>query len=303
MENKFNIEVSKIKIDKLSTFIDVVEEYKDLYPNEIFINNPTDRRFIYRGCSKASYELLPSIFRKQQDGNVVNSKYLSLTSEKGLLEEFIGYASSILDIPPTKYVRWAEYAQHFGVPTRFLDWTNNPLVALYFACSNESNNDCDGCVWLFHIVNYRRSLVNYEEKINKKESIEESINNLINDVKDDVYKMPIVYQPYYVDNRMKAQDSVFMAWGSNDNSLENMLMNCKHLKKVYTTDHSCTVSEIVGNGILFKIEIPKENKLKLLRELDTVAINEMSLFPGLDGIGKYIEKKHALNLDETLKIF
>lgn len=301
MENMFKTEVSKVNINKLSTFIDVLEEYKDLYPNDIFIDNPTDRRFIYRGCSKSSYELLPSLFRKKQDGNIINSKYLSLASEKKLLEEFIGYASSIIDIPPTKYVRWAEYAQHFGVPTRFLDWTNNPLVALYFACRNDMDIDYNGCVWLFHVGNYRRSLVKVEEKINKKESIEESINNLINDVKDDVYKMPIVYQPYYVDNRMKAQDSVFMAWGANNNQLENMLINYKHLKKVYTSNNAYTVSEITGNGILFKIEIPKENKVKLLRELDTVGINEMTLFPGLDGIGKYIEKKYALNLDETLK--
>lgn len=91
MSNNFKIEVSKTKVDKLSTFIDLIEDYKDLYPNEIFINNPTDKRFIYRGCSVSSYELLPSVFRKQQDGNIVNRKYLSLTSEKNLLEEFISW--------------------------------------------------------------------------------------------------------------------------------------------------------------------------------------------------------------------
>ena len=70
-----------------------------------------------------------------------------------ILENFIQDASAyILQYDTNNYIRWLELAQHYGVPTRLLDWTENALIALYFAC--ESNKNCDAVVWMLHKNNY-----------------------------------------------------------------------------------------------------------------------------------------------------
>jgi len=126
----------------------------------MFLNNPIDSSFLYRGVCDSQYELLPGVFRKQTDRagshHIVNGKYLAWVKEKDLLLSFIHEASGILSLAPVDLGRWAEYAQHYGVPTRFLDWSSNPLVALYFACRD--NASCNGTVWLLHKTNYKKFL-------------------------------------------------------------------------------------------------------------------------------------------------
>jgi hypothetical protein len=51
----------------------------------------------------------------------------------------------------TKVNDWerATIAQHYGVPTRLLDWSENPLVGLYFALDDENHDNEDGVIWVF----------------------------------------------------------------------------------------------------------------------------------------------------------
>jgi hypothetical protein len=95
----------------------------------------------FRGQSSSEYKLIPSIarlFKEVQEG--VLKQY-----EKEIFEDFKRKYSLFTDARPKNDKEFLFLAQHYGLPTRLLDWTYNPLIALFFACC--SNMDKDGVVY------------------------------------------------------------------------------------------------------------------------------------------------------------
>lgn len=97
----------------------------------------------YRGLPDADYELLPSVGRQRRKDVC---EYLN--SEKRILDEFKRRALPYLPTVPQSDFEWLFIAQHHGLPTRLLDWTTNPLVALYFAVA--SCQAKHGCIYRVH---------------------------------------------------------------------------------------------------------------------------------------------------------
>ena len=95
----------------------------------------------FRGQSSSEYKLIPSIGRRFKEGQEdVLKQY-----EKEVFEDFKRKYSMFTDARPKNDKEFLFLAQHYGLPTRLLDWTYNPLIALYFACC--SNFDKDGIVY------------------------------------------------------------------------------------------------------------------------------------------------------------
>ena len=153
------------KISTLSEYLNAIEVLKKHYPCGVW-GNPISNHFLYRGLPNSTFKLLPSLFRKQEDEvdgkKIVNDKYRAWADEISILRAFILEASGILSVPTNQLCQWAVYAQHYGVPTRFLDWTYNPLVALYFCCHDQID-EMGGTVWLFHGINYKKFLGAHEK--------------------------------------------------------------------------------------------------------------------------------------------
>ena len=100
----------------------------------------------WRGHSDAvSWVLRPSVFRKRRNGQPYN--------EVALINNFQMRAFGRLGHRPRPCsdLEWLFLAQHYELPTRLLDWTESPLVALYFALSEENRPselaDCSACLW------------------------------------------------------------------------------------------------------------------------------------------------------------
>ena len=96
---------------------------------------PIEGALTFRGVKDARYELVPSIGR--WDGPPESR----LQFEQHLLDEFRRRAVGYLDRVPTNDWDWLFLAQHHGLPTRLLDWSTSPLIALFFALGHSDDGD------------------------------------------------------------------------------------------------------------------------------------------------------------------
>lgn len=94
---------------------------------------------VYRGVKSIKYELIPRIGRLQDFNSQNNNK--DEPDERKMLDLFKKQALPYLNRVPISDWEWLAIAQHYGMPTRLLDWTRNPLTACFFAVENEFNND------------------------------------------------------------------------------------------------------------------------------------------------------------------
>ena len=130
---KKNTDNEDNKIENIESFISKIKEVKAI--DNIF----------YRGHSNKIYGLEPSIYRKDKETN----ELLYIENEDKIYRETI--AKVPYDFNGKNTIESLVLMQHYGVPTRILDLTTNPLVALYFACDDDKNKDADGEVIVFDI--------------------------------------------------------------------------------------------------------------------------------------------------------
>lgn len=294
-----------IKITRVADYIKYIEE--------ISANYQTPLKLLFRGESSMEYDLLPSVYRKRKTDElsnhetgqvepIMNYVYLTQGSEADLIQDFmIEAAGQLSRVSLEDRFTWIEYAQHYGVPTRLLDWTGNPLVALYFACS--SLDDDDGKVYMLRRAHYHQITQTSNFPVLKQKTIKEVVANTIWK-KTDCFPYPVVFRPYAIDQRMRAQSSWFMVWGRDGRPLTQIIDELEKKeqgKALYNEPLVKGVTALVEKHetALLYICIPAENKLQILRDLDTMNINQGTLFPGLDGIGRTVEWRKRLQLRDV----
>ena len=272
------------------TYVVPSQGNKDLYRDQMI---PPD--FIFRGHSNhEKFKLIPAVFRwiQKEEGLAVGE---FSDWEHMILFDFISEACGVIkDIPVQEIVPWLETAPHFGVPTRLLDFTSNPLVALYFACTGAP--DVNASVWVVNKAAYNRVFYGelcpptpvVSDGIITKICADEIVNQNYQPHTDMFYyhQYPWIYKPFYRNERMKAQSSIFMLWAAHRGSLEDLMQ-----PNYYMTNDAEANNQ--KDGILCSVVIPADKKQLLLKELDMCGINEKFIYPGIDGIGRYIRKKYS----------
>ena len=257
--------------------IDTIEKVKDLvfdtpYNPEI---DRTRSSYFYRGLPNSSYKLLTSLSR--------NCKDKSKDLEQPLLDNFIKYMK--IEDPTIDDSIWKAMVigQHYGLPTRLLDWTHSVLIALHFATTEDNldnMNDHDCVIWRIDMRDLNNNLPeNYQQYLRDKRTFVFSLDGLAsiaNDIKtydDDMGENSIVcFEPPSIDQRIANQYSFFSVIPKDISDLEKFLDQ-------KTTN---TVKYIIDKNLRWKIR----------DILDQFNINERMVYPGKAGISKWLARHY-----------
>lgn len=253
-------------------------------------------RVYYRGETSKNWRTLPSVFRE----NSYNSR-----------ESF--YFHEIQARAPKEFENQSHLdklvtMQHYGTPTRLLDLTLNPLNALYFACEQQKDVSDDGKVMLFPVMPGSTSYGDSDKALilsslpplssYEKFSIWEEINKSSRDTYNGDYESmclnklfleicseksafqrrikfgdlltPLFVQPNMINSRITNQQGAFLLSGLtlNDDETEDKIKD--------RMSQTCFV-------------IPADRKASILRELDSIGINQATIYPNLDKIAGYLK--------------
>lgn len=223
----------------------------------------------FRGEPKLSETLQPSIGRR----HYYAGKSITFTAqqERLMLHRFRRHAYSHFQRVPTEW-ETLFLARHHGLPTRLLDWTSNPLVALYFAAFHENDEvtyqderaksatmklNLDGTVWAIR----RRAAGEHDLDV-----FDERVSPL------SVRGIKLVH-PFYPTQRMTAQSGMFTLHGDPwrdvircaGRSFRNDELDLAKLKR-WTVSSRC--------------------KGEVILDLERMAVNSRTLFPDLEGLAK-----------------
>ena len=116
--------MKEIRINSFTEFHELIDKYDA-------------RTVIYRGMKSVDYPLIPKVGRVVPPDSVGSRE----KNEHEILRLFKERAFQYLNFFPANDWDWLAIGQQYGLPTRLLDWTDNPLVACYFAVDGETDND------------------------------------------------------------------------------------------------------------------------------------------------------------------
>jgi len=178
-----------------------------------------------------------------------------LTVEQERLREFKRRAGWLIDKAPRNDWDWLGLAQHHGLETRLLDWTENPLVALYFAFENCRGVDYnDSVVWMFRVP--KTEIVLPTARVSPFSMARTK-----------------VFRPTVVSHRMTAQACWFTLHKFLNQKEKFVALEKNRLLK----------------ASLARLEL-RLSPFDVVRYLDRVGINPASLFPELDGLCSYLNR-------------
>jgi len=209
--------------------------------------------WLFRGHAQASWDLLPKAGRAEF--------YLPDNDDLGRFHRWARSAVAYTSLS-SSYLEQLALAQHHGLATRLLDWSMNPLVACYFACSDHA--DKDGAVWMYEMCGAILTDENTRDSLKERTGV-------------------FGYLPKAIFPRIINQRGVFT-------------VHCDAAHPIDVMESRLTK----GWPNLFRLEIPAALKADIVAHLGDYGIDRSYLFPDLDGLSVHvnaatsqIRKRHA----------
>lgn len=258
----------------ISSWIELQEVlFKDCYDKK------TDRNrsnYVFRGIVNKEYSLTTSL---QRIGTVPSE------IEKHLLRNFKKYSPvNTLCDDYNNIWNWIALGQHHGLPTRLLDWTYSPYIALHFLSEDIRLYDKDGVLWMVDIFNIKKYLPQIlKDELEKEGGYTFTSEQLKYTIGDDIYK---------IDKFKEDNDNSLIFFESP--SLDDRIVNQYALFSFLLDPDSGHSNWLIKHPDVYKkIIIPKEVKWEIRDKLDQANISERIIYPGLDGISQWLRRWYS----------
>ena len=227
--------------------------------------------YAFRGLSNQEYELKTSLMR-------LGGPYPALESH--LIRNFSKYAQLEPGVHHSEW-KWLTIGQHHGLPTRLLDWTYSPFVALHFLTADRANMEKDGAVWCVNYVRCHSELPprlkqalqaagSYVFTVGMLEKVTE---NLVGFDELAGNAFALFFEPPSMDARIVNQFALFSVLSNPRVAIDEWLQKNPHLYR--------------------RVVIPARIKWEVRDKLDQANITERVLFPGLDGLASWLHRHYS----------
>ena len=235
-----------------------------------------NRSVWYRGHSDCSYILWPGVYRNDFThacrtfyGPDLEARRLNL--ERHMLMEFRISGATLLD--PNKIVQLYFIAQHYGMPTRLLDWTTNPLAALFFAVKS-GDDSMDGDLFIMDA-----------QRLLPGPSVPEAPRGIL--TMRDWYAVDAIGVSFWHEPKVKDRPALILPLRPDNQAGR------------FGQQSSCFTLHMHGalpctHATLSRLKVPGKAKTKLLDELRKLNINEFSIYNDLDHLSREIKRTRGI---------
>ncbi len=275
LEKRFLTEFSFSRLETFKEFLTIVPDFNKTYS--------------YRGQANSNWELQTLLERRGD----ISGRHLSMSIvEENLLNRFkrnaLNYKPPVELPEESKNAEWLSIIQHYGGPTRLLDFTKSFSIALFFAFERKMNLK-SRAVWCFHnvLVNSSNPEITLKYQ-NSEEYIDACLQNEI--IKDHIRFV----DPFIKNERIDKQQGIFLCPSRVSLSFESVLYRCFNLNKnriiarkfKYRGNNKKELKDIFDTGVLIKIIIPDDFRDYISEYLKTNYITHTQLFPDFEGLIK-----------------
>lgn len=226
----------------------------------------------FRGESCSSFDLQPSLLRDRKTSDEVYER------ERRLITRFRQRGVAYW---PEGIVQddWSQLfaMQHYGIPTRLLDWSENLFVATYFALSAKAPHGascgCKPVIWCMDPVRWNRKmpgLSEYGDSIRILTTADDELENYRPDTNKRRLKSPVAMYGSHNSNRIVAQRGTFMVWGGDVSSMKSF-------------------GEDSPEDLLIRIVI-EGDRSDLFEEVKFLGFDETMIFPELPSLASELKR-------------